>query len=101
MAAINVAVQMISASKRPLLLVGAGANRKMTQKMLREFIDKVGIPFFDTQMGKGVIDERHPLYIGTAALSSKDILHKAVEHGMPKKVHVEREHPQRLRIIPQ
>jgi len=73
----------------------------MTQKMLREFIDKVGIPFFDTQMGKGVIDERHPLYIGTAALSSKDILHKAVEHGMPKKVHIEREHPQRLRIFPQ
>ena len=73
---------MIQSAKRPLLLVGAGANRKMTQKMLREFVDKQGICFFNTQMGKGVIDERHPLFIGTAALSSKDILHRAVDKGV-------------------
>ena len=73
---------MIHAAKRPLLLIGAGANRKTTQKMLREFVDSAGIPFFDTQMGKGVIDERHPLFIGTAALSSKDILHRAVDKGV-------------------
>jgi acetolactate synthase-1/2/3 large subunit len=28
-------------------------------------------------MGKGVIDERHPQYLGTAALSSNDYLHEA------------------------
>lgn len=47
--------------------------------MLREFVDKTGIPFFNTQMGKGVIDERDPLFIGTAALSSGDYIHCAVE----------------------
>ena len=73
------AVRMIEAAKRPLLLIGAGANRKLTAKMLREFIDKTGIPFFNTQMGKGVIDERHPLFIGTAALSAGDYVHCAVE----------------------
>lgn len=77
--AVRLAVELIKNSKRPMLLIGAGANRKMTQKMLREFVDKTGIPFFNTQMGKGVIDERSPHYIGTAALSSKDIVHKAVD----------------------
>lgn len=77
--AIAEAVRMIVAAKRPLLLIGAGANRKLTAKMLRAFVDKTGIPFFNTQMGKGVIDERHPLYIGTAALSANDYVHCAVE----------------------
>lgn len=79
--AIIQAVEMIRAAKSPLLLVGAGANRKTTSKMLREFVDATGIPFFNTQMGKGVIDERHPLYIGTAALSANDYLHCAIDRA--------------------
>ena len=77
--AVIAAAEMIQAAKRPLLLVGAGANRKLTSEMLRAFVDKTGIPFFNTQLGKGVIDERHPLFLGTAALSGDDYLHCAVE----------------------
>src|SRR3989338_2036422 len=73
------AVKMIQAAKHPLLLVGAGANRKLSSKILRDFVDSTGIPFFDTQMGKGVIDERHPLYLGSAALSQNDFLHCAID----------------------
>lgn len=79
--AIEEAISLIQQAKHPLLLIGAGANRKLTAKMLREFVDATSIPFFNTQMGKGVIDERHPLYIGTAALSSKDYLHCAIERA--------------------
>ncbi len=79
--AIQGAVDMIRSAKRPLLLVGAGANRKVTAKMLQEFVELTGIPFFNTQMGKGVIDERHAAYIGTAALSSNDLVHVAVEQA--------------------
>jgi len=77
--AINRAVEMIQGAKSPLLLIGAGANRKLTSKTLRDFIDTTGIPFFNTQMGKGVIDERHPLFLGTAALSDNDYIHCAIE----------------------
>ncbi|MBP9762298.1 acetolactate synthase large subunit [Patescibacteria group bacterium] len=77
--AIAEAIRMIEAAKRPLLLIGAGANRKLSANMLREFVDATSIPFFNTQMGKGVIDERHPLFIGTAALSAGDYVHCAVE----------------------
>ncbi|MDZ7661573.1 acetolactate synthase large subunit [Thiohalophilus sp.] len=77
--AIEAALQMLHSARHPLLLIGAGANRRQTCAALRAFVDKSGIPFFSTQMGKGVIDERHPLFLGTAALSGEDYLHRAIE----------------------
>jgi acetolactate synthase-1/2/3 large subunit len=76
--AVRLAVEMIEKARHPLLLVGAGANRKRTSKQLTRFVEQTGIPFICTQMGKGVIDERHPQYLGTAALSSADSVHEAV-----------------------
>ncbi len=77
--AVRQAVEMIERAKHPLLLIGAGANRKSTSNILSKFIDQTGIPFFSTQMGKGVVDERHPLFLGNAALSADDFLHRAIE----------------------
>ena len=34
----------VEAAKRPLLLIGAGANRKLTSEMLQQFVDEAGIP---------------------------------------------------------
>jgi len=79
--AIQKAVEMIEAAKMPLLLIGAGANRKRTSQALEAFIKKTGIPFFNTQMGKGVVDERHPQFLGTAALSNNDFLHCAINRA--------------------
>jgi len=79
--AIDQAITMIRAAKHPLLLVGAGANRKRISKALGDFVEKTGIPFFNTQMGKGVIGGHHDLYIGTAALSEGDYLHCAIERA--------------------
>lgn len=77
--AIETAAEMIAGAKSPLILIGAGANRNRTRKALTEFIEKTGIPFFNTQMGVGVVDERNPLYLGTAALSDKDVVHLAIK----------------------
>ncbi len=79
--AIDQAVAMIEAAQRPLLLIGAGANRKATGQALKELVDKTGIYFFNTQLGKGVIDERHEKFLGTAALSDHDFLHCAIERA--------------------
>ncbi len=57
----------MQSAKHPLLVLGAGANRKMTSKMLRSFVQTTGIPFCDTMMGKGVVDSRHDSYMGTSA----------------------------------
>ena len=73
------AVEALQAAKCPVLVIGAGANRTMTSKMLGEFVEKTGIPFLTTQLGKGVIDERHPRFLGCAALSAGDFVHRAIE----------------------
>ncbi len=78
---VNAAVEMIQQAKHPLLLVGAAANRKLTSRMLADFIDKTGIPFITTQMGKGVIDEHHPRFLGNTALSANDFVHRAIENA--------------------
>ncbi len=77
--AVRQAVQMIGSARAPVLVIGAGANRTMTGRMLLQFVERTGIPFLTTQLGKGVIDERHPLFLGCAALSAGDFVHRAVE----------------------
>jgi acetolactate synthase-1/2/3 large subunit len=76
--AIRAAVSKLEAAERPVLVIGAGANRKLTGRMLLQFVEKTGIPFVTTQMGKGVIDETHPKFLGCAALSSGDFVHRAI-----------------------
>ncbi|MEO1492903.1 MAG: acetolactate synthase large subunit [Pseudomonadota bacterium] len=76
---IKQAVEKIAAAKSPIIVIGAGGNRKLTGKMLTKLVDKFGIPFVTTQLGKGVIDERHPLFMGCAALSAGDFVHRAIE----------------------
>ena len=77
--AIRHAVKMIEDARHPLLLIGAAANRKLPANMLRQFVRKFDMPFFSTQMGKGVIDERDPRCLGNAALSAGDYVHRAID----------------------
>lgn len=75
------AAELIRAAKMPLLLLGAGANRKDARSALSKFVEDTQIPFFNTQMGKGVVDERSDLFLGTAALSDGDYLHCAIDRA--------------------
>ena len=77
--AVRAAVSRLEAAKAPVLVIGAGANRKMTGRMLLQFVEKTGIPFVTTQLGKGVIDEKHPKFLGCAALSAGDFVHRSIE----------------------
>lgn len=79
--ALATAAEAIRQSRRPLLMVGAGANRNSTSRSLRAFVAALGIPFFTTQMGKGVLDETGPLWMGNAALSDGDFVHRAIDHA--------------------
>lgn len=74
---IDAAVAAIEKAKSPLIAIAAGANRKLIRKQLRNFIQKTGIPFVTTQMGKGVENESSPEYIGTTALTAGDYVHRA------------------------
>ncbi len=78
---IDEAKTLVEAAEFPLLLVGAGANRKRVSKALTEFVNATGMYFFNTQMGKGVIDESSDKFIGTAALSDNDYIHCAIDRS--------------------
>jgi acetolactate synthase I/II/III large subunit len=80
-ATIQQAAVEIQQAKRPLVLIAAGANRKLISESIDAFIKRTGIPFFSTQMGKGVLDERSDLYLGTAALTEGDYLHCAIDRA--------------------
>ncbi|MBD3645760.1 MAG: acetolactate synthase large subunit [Alcanivorax sp.] len=79
--AICKAIEAIQGARKPLLLAGAGANRKLTSKMLRQFVEKLGIPVITTQMGKGVVDETGPHFLGNTALSDGDFVHRAIDQA--------------------
>jgi acetolactate synthase-1/2/3 large subunit len=74
-------IELLEKAKHPLMVIGAAANRKRTSKMLTRFIEKSGIPFISTQMGKGVVDERCEQFLGNAALSDHDFIHRAIRRA--------------------
>ncbi|MDX1557239.1 MAG: acetolactate synthase large subunit, partial [Xanthomonadales bacterium] len=78
---LDAACEMIRKARQPLIMIGAGANRKRVSQALLHLVNVTGIPFFTTQMGKGVVDERHPRYLGNAALSAGDFVHCAIDHA--------------------
>ncbi len=77
--AIRAAVRKIEEAKSPILVLGGGANRTTTSRMLTQFIDKTGIPFVTTQLGKGVVNENSKHFMGCAALSAGDFVHRAID----------------------
>jgi acetolactate synthase-1/2/3 large subunit len=77
--AVRAAVKRIEAARSPVMVIGAGANRKVTSRMLAQLVDKTGIPFITTQLGKGVLDETGPKFLGCAALSAGDFVHRSIE----------------------
>ena len=45
------------------------------------FVQRVQVPFFNTQMGKGAVAGGSGLYMGTAALSERDYVHWAIDRA--------------------
>ncbi|QNL50168.1 acetolactate synthase large subunit [Olivibacter sp. SDN3] len=78
---IKEAITMIRSAKKPLVLIGASANRKDLYDLLSDFIEHNSFYFFNTQLGKGVINEQSSYYLGTAALSKDDFIHDAVKQA--------------------
>jgi acetolactate synthase I/II/III large subunit len=79
--ALDRAADLVLKAERPLLMLGAAANRPRLTDQLSNFVGRVGIPFFNTQMGKGSVTGGSGLYMGTAALSERDYVHRAIDRA--------------------
>jgi indolepyruvate decarboxylase len=62
--AIAEASEMIQAAKKPVILAGVEIHRFKLREQVLKFAEKHQIPIAATLLGKSVISEKHPLYIG-------------------------------------
>jgi acetolactate synthase-1/2/3 large subunit len=80
-AALDRAADLILRAERPLVMLGAAASRPRLADALSDFVRRVRIPFFNTQMGKGAVAGGSRLYMGTAALTERDYVHRAIDRA--------------------
>jgi acetolactate synthase I/II/III large subunit len=80
-AALDRAAELIRKAERPLVMLGAAASRPRLSDALSDFVRRLQIPFFNTQMGKGAVSGGAGLYMGTAALSERDYVHDAIDRA--------------------
>ncbi|MEW6440014.1 MAG: thiamine pyrophosphate-binding protein [bacterium] len=63
-ACIEEACAMIESAERPVILAGVEVHRFGYQDALIAFAEKKNIPIASTILGKSVVSEEHPLYVG-------------------------------------
>src|SRR5258707_8125474 len=63
-AALNEAEEMINNARQPVILADVEVHRFGLQDQLVELIKRTNIPFTATVLGKSVIGEQHPSYLG-------------------------------------
>ena len=61
---------------RPLVVIGKGAAYSQADEALRDFVDRSGVPFLATAMGRGVVPDTHAACANAArslALARADV----------------------------
>ncbi|MCI0454000.1 MAG: thiamine pyrophosphate-binding protein [Candidatus Dadabacteria bacterium] len=68
--AIAHAVDMLKSARRPVVIAGSGSWYSGADKELERFLDKVKIPIFTLNFGRGIVSDEHPLCFGAASPSA-------------------------------
>jgi len=77
-AALDAAWARIQAATLPVLWAGVEVRRFGLQDTLQQIVDASGLPFTTTSLGKTILDERQPRFIGTYAGPASPALTRAV-----------------------
>jgi len=77
--AIGQAVDLLKEAKRPLIIAGNGAIRKMASKHLRQFVAQTHIPVVSTFMGKGAISDKDEHSLLAVGLQARDYVMCAID----------------------
>lgn len=74
---VEAALDAMESAERPLVIVGKGMAWAQAEDEVRAFIERTQLPFLASPMGKGVMDDNHPLSVGAArshALKEADVI---------------------------
>ena len=72
------AARLLSEARRPLLYVGHGAVISDAGKSITALAEKLHAPVVNTLLGKGAVDETHPLHLGMMGMHGTAYANKAV-----------------------
>jgi acetolactate synthase-1/2/3 large subunit len=75
---IALAARHLSEARRPLLYVGHGAVISDAGKAITALAEKLRAPVVNTLLGKGAVDETHPLHLGMMGMHGTAYANKAV-----------------------
>ncbi|MDE0814282.1 MAG: oxalyl-CoA decarboxylase [Alphaproteobacteria bacterium] len=74
---IEAALDALESAERPLVICGKGMAWSRAEDEVRDFVERTQVPFLASPMGKGVMDDNHPLSVGAArslALQQADVI---------------------------
>jgi len=72
------AARHLSEARRPVLYVGQGAVISGAGKAITRLAEKLRAPVVNTLLGKGAVDETHPLHLGMLGMHGTAYANKAV-----------------------
>lgn len=73
---------MLTSASRPAILAGAEIGRFGLQDDLARLVERLNIPIASTLLGKSVIREDHPLYVGVyGGLIARDDVQQFINHS--------------------
>ena len=55
------AVKLLCSAQKPAILIGKGAAQAQVEDLLKELVERTGVPFYPMSMAKGVLPDKHPL----------------------------------------
>ncbi|MGB7415142.1 MAG: thiamine pyrophosphate-binding protein [Thermosynechococcaceae cyanobacterium] len=78
--AVEEAVTLLGQSEQPVILAGVELHRYGISDLLKDLLAKTGYPFATTLLGKSILSEMHPQFIGSyAGTLSQEYVRQRVE----------------------
>jgi len=75
------AAQMIEAAERPIVFAGHGVVKAGATALVREFVEKTGIPVASTLLGLGGFPATHPLSLGMMGMHGEVWVNTAIQEA--------------------
>lgn len=64
--AVDRALDVLTHAQRPLIVLGKGAAYAQADDVIREFVERTGIPYLPMSMAKGLLPDSHPQSVAAA-----------------------------------
>lgn len=74
-------VELLRCAKRPLVIAGNGAIRKLASSQLRELVGRHHLPVVNTFMGQGAVSDERPESLFTIGFGFRDLVMDAVDQA--------------------